>query len=150
MITAASTPAVSRRGLPAQTCRGGKRGSGTVAPACLPWLPPDACVAGLSGPASLPSPRSASLRLFRLAGCLGSPALPTAIWECRGGGNMAPSRGQCTREPRLHLPPGPGARLVYLHPASQARLAPSPTPRPAGSGSTSLTQSLLHFRPLIH
>lgn len=148
MITAASTPAVSRHGLLAQTGRGGKRGSGTVAPACLPWLPPDACVAGSLRPGE-PS-RSSSLRLFRLADCLGSPALPTAIWECRGGGNMAPSRGQCTREPRLHLPPGPGARLVYLHPASQARLAPSPTPRPAGSGSTSLTQSLLHFRPLIH
>lgn len=107
VITAASTPAVSRHGLPAQTGRGGKRGSGTVSPACLPWRPPDACVAG-SLWLGEPSPRSDSLRLLRLAGCLGSPALPAAIWECRGGGNMAPSRGQCTREPRLHLPPGPG------------------------------------------
>lgn len=82
-------------------------------------------------------------------GLLGKPRAPCRHLGVPGGGNMAPSRGQCTREPRLHLPPGSGARLVYLHPTSPARLAPDPTRRPSGSGSTCLTTSL-HFRPLLH
>lgn len=67
--------------------------------------------------------------------CLGS-ASPAAIWECRGRRNMAPSRGQCTREPRLHLPPGPGAGQSHLRPSPQTPPFPSPAQCFAGSGST--------------
>lgn len=64
-----------------------------VFPVCRPVLASQACGPGVRPlPPCDPSPRWASRRLFRPAGCLGSPALPTAIWECRGGGNMAPSR----------------------------------------------------------
>lgn len=48
------------------------------------------------------------------------PAPLAAIWECRGGRNMAPSRGQCTREPRLYLPPGPGDEQFHLRPPRRA------------------------------
>lgn len=146
-------PAVSSHGLPTLAGRGGRRGSGTVAPVftgCRPGLASQG-----HGPRGQVSPilRSfATIGLpvaFQTRGLLEKPRAPCRHLGVPGGGNMAPSRGQCTREPRLHLPPGSGSRPVYLHPTSPARLAPDPTRRPSGSGSTSLTTSL-HFRPLPH
>lgn len=80
---------------PAQTGRGGKRGSGTVAPACLPWLPPDACVAGLSGLASLPLDQP-------LSGFSDS----RAAWEAP---RSLPPSGSAGEE-ETWLPPGDNAR----------------------------------------
>lgn len=49
------------------------------------------------------------LLAFQTRGLLGKPRAPCRHLGVPGGGNMAPSRGQCTREPPLHLPPGSGA-----------------------------------------
>lgn len=107
-------PAASAHGLPTQSGRGGRRGSGTVAPVCVEWLPPETCVAG-PRPAGQDSRVLRSfatigrLLAFQTRGLLGKPRAPCRHLGVPGGGNMAPSRGQCTREPRLHLPPGSGA-----------------------------------------
>lgn len=60
------------------------------------------------------------------------PAPPAAIWECRGGGNMAPSRGQCTPEPRLHLPPGPEPGSPTSGPPADSSAPPESSPALCG------------------
>lgn len=60
------------------------------------------------------------------------PAPPAAIWECRGGGNMAPSRGQCTPEPRLHLPPGPEPGSPTSCPPADSSAPPESSPALCG------------------
>lgn len=145
-------PAVSSHGLPTQAGRGGRRGSGTVAPVFTGYRPGLASQGHGPRVRSLrscdPSPRSASRWLFRPAGCLRSPALPAAIWECREeetwlppGDNARENLGSTSRRGR-----DPGQSTFTPPPA---RLASDPTRRPSGSGSTSLTTSL-HFRPLPH
>lgn len=89
-------------------------------------------------PPCSPPPGAPGRRAF---GCLG-PAPPAAIWECRGGRNMAPSRGQCTREPRLHLLRAPGAGQSHLRPSCR-HLRPQIQRRPwLGQGPLTLFPSL--------
>lgn len=68
---------------------------------CVHWLPPKACVGGPrpAGQISLILRFLATIGLllaFQTVDCLGSPALPAAIWECR--------------EEETWLPPGDNAR----------------------------------------